>query len=861
MFSRLLFASLLTTSLCLAQSGDKGDKPGESQKPLVPKALIPPATVLTPEQALKTFKLAPGFRIELVASEPLIHDPVQIAFDPAGRLWVLEMSGYMPTADAKGEFEKVGKLVYLEDTHGDGKLDKRTVFLDGLVMPRAFALVGNGVLVAEPPKLWFIRNDNGKAGAKIEVANDYATAADPKLGARANPEHSSNGLMGALDNWIYSANHTTRFRYADGEWQRSPTSFRGQWGLTQDDFGRLVHNSNSDQLRYDLVPSAYLVRNPYYRGAAGLNVQPMKDQATWPIRPNPGVNRGYRAGQLRTNDWTLATFTAACGPLIYRGDNFPAEFKGNAFLCEPSANMIRRNVLTEQAGTITGQNAYQGAEFLASTDEWFRPINLNNGPDGALYLVDFCRGIIQHRIYLTSYLRQQSEDRSLVTPIGRGRIYRVVAEGKPLGPKPQLAQASTPELVKALSHPNGWWRDTAQRLLVERAPESAVPLLKDLATTGKEPLGRLHALWTLDGMGRLDAGTVTTALEKEQHSKIRAAAIRLAEQFLKTDSKTILLPKLIAQAGVRHPDVQLQLAFTLGETTDPKAEEALARIAQNCGTNIYIRDAVITGLGGRELEFAQRILDGKTWSDKQPGNDEIISRLAKCVFTQAKGERVGKLLELVLAPTTAPWQRIALLNGMASTAPVTAKRQPAPRVRPVKFTEEPKALAALKKLSEPNARAALEKIDQLMVWPGKPGVLPEPPVIPLTAAQQARFDLGKQLFESSCAACHQPHGLGQEGLAPPLLDSEWVMGLDLRLARIVLHGVRGPISVKGQKFDLDMPSFGTFDDAQIAAILTYVRREWEHTFAPVEPETISKVRAENARRIEAWTEPELLKVK
>ena len=148
-----------------------------------------------------------------------------------------------------------------------------------------------------------------------------------------------------------------------------------------------------------------------------------------------------------------------------------------------------------------------------------------------------------------------------------------------------------------------------------------------------------------------------------------------------------------------------------------------------------------------------------------------------------------------------------------------------------------------------------------MVWPGKPGVLPEPPVIPLTAAQQARFDLGKQLFESSCAACHQPHGLGQEGLAPPLLDSEWVMGLDLRLARIVLHGVRGPISVKGQKFDLDMPSFGTFDDAQIAAILTYVRREWEHTVAPVEPETISKVRAENARRIEAWTEPELLKVK
>ena len=861
MLIRILSALFLTATLALAQTGDRSDKGGESQKPLVPKEIIPPAPALTPEQALKTFKVAPGFRIELVASEPLVHDPVQIAFDPDGRLWVLEMSGYMPNADGKGEFEKVGKIVYLEDTDGDGRMDKRTVFLDGLVMARSFALVGDGVLVAEPPKLWFVRNDGGKAGTKTEVATDYATGADPKNGERANPEHSSNGLLRALDNWIYSANHTTRFRYVDGEWQRSPTSSRGQWGIAQDDFGRLVHNSNSDQLRYDLVPSAYLVRNPYYRGATGLNVQPMKDQSTWPIRPNPGVNRGYRPGQLRTNGWSLATFTAACGPLIYRGDNFPAEFKGNAFLCEPSANMVRRNVLTEQGGTISGANAYDKAEFLASTDEWFRPINLNNGPDGALYIVDFCRGIIQHRIYLTSYLRKQSEDRGLVAPIGRGRIYRVVADGRPLGPKPQLAKAQSAELVKALSHPNGWWRDTAQRLLVERTPEPAVPLLRELATTGKEPLGRLHALWTLDGMERLDAATVIAALEKEQHSKIRAAAIRLAEQFLKTDSKAVVLPKLIAQAGVPHPDVQLQLAFTLGETTDPLAEATLVRLAQNCGTNTYIRDAVLTGLGGHELEFAQRILDGKTWPDKKTGNEDFLGRLARCVFAQAKGERVNKLLELVLAPTTAQWQQTALLNGMAATAPVASKGQPAPRVRPVKFTEEPKALVALKNLSDKGARAALEKMDKLMVWPGKPGVVPEPPVIPLTAEQQARFTLGKQLYETSCAACHQTHGLGQEGLAPPLLDSEWVMGTDRRLARIVLHGVRGPISVRGQKFDLDMPSFSTFDDAQVAAILTYVRREWEHTSAPVDVGTVAKIRTENAKRQEAWTESELLKVK
>ena len=339
----------LTLLVALELCAQQGDRQGETQTPRVPRELIPPAPVLPPEQALKSFKLQAGFRMDLVACEPLVHNPVQIAFDPDGRLWVLEMRGYMPNLDGTGEMEKTGDVVVLEDTDGDGRMDKRTVFLDGLIMPRALSLAHGGALVAEPPNLWFCRDTNSdlECDEKSAVANDYATQADPKLGPRATHEHAPNGLLCALDNWIYSANHTTRLRYADGAWRREPTIFRGQWGISQDDFGRLFYNSNEDPLRADFVPSAYLTRNPNSLNPAGVNVQLYEDKAVWPVRVNPGVNRGYRKGQLRP-DGTLATFTAACAPLVYRGDNFPREYEGNVFVCEPAGNLIKRYVLEDR---------------------------------------------------------------------------------------------------------------------------------------------------------------------------------------------------------------------------------------------------------------------------------------------------------------------------------------------------------------------------------------------------------------------------------------------------------------------------------------------------------------------------------
>ncbi len=834
-----------------AQNGDKKDGSGEKQIAPIPPEKIPPSPVLSGEQALKSFKLETGFRIELVASEPLVHDPVAITFAPDGKIWVVEMSGYMMDADGKGEDKPLGKIAVLEDTNGDGEMDKRTVFLDGLVMPRALTLVRDGLLVAEPPHLWFCRDTDGdgKSDSKTEVAKDY--------GDQKSPEHTANGLMWALDNWIYSADTTMRFRSGEEDWQREPTSFRGQFGISQDDYGRIVYNSNSDQFRIDLVPSKYLQRNSNYRSPVGLNVDPIGNQTVWPIRVTPGVNRGYRKGTLRP-DGTLEKFTAACGPLIYRGDNFPAEFRGNAFVCEPSANLVKRNILREENGILTGSQAYTNAEFLASTDERFRPVNLNNGPDGALYIVDMYHGILQHRIFLTSYLRAQSESRGLEKPIGLGRIYRVVADGKSLKPV-NLAKATSAELVEKLSHANGWVRDTAQRLLVERSEAKTISLLQTKATSDTNFLGRIHALWTLEGMGQLDKKTLVGAASIQcQSPKVRATAIRLSEPFFKSAEAQEFLKRFVAMAGTELvPDLQLQLAFTLGEIADWKAEQGMLTIAKNSSSNIYIRAALLSGLYKRELEFLEKLLADKTWNEQKPGRAEFLNGLAQCIFYERKTNNVNRVMELAaLAPA---WQQAALLDGFISTAPV-AKGKTFAQTKLLIFTTEPNGFVALKKSPAKETISRLKQISMLVTWPGQPGFVAPAKVVPLTVEQEKQFALGRDLFAASCAACHQLTGLGMEGLAPPLADSDWVLGSPERVARIILHGVRGPLTVKGKVWEMEMPSLGVFDDDQIASLLTYVRREWEHGAAPVEAATIKKIREANASRNEAWTEAELLKV-
>ena len=830
-----------------AQIGDKSDPPGERQQSLVPKESIPRAPALSPTDEMKTFQLAPGLRIELVASEPLIEDPVSARFDQDGKLWVVEMRAFMNDLEGSAEDAPIGRVVVLRDTDGDGTMDRSTVFMDGLILPRAVMPVAGGVLIGAPPKLWFCRDTNGddKIDEKIEIASDYGVQVDPKRPELANPERAPNNPLWALDNWIYSAAYMTRFRYVNGEWKKGLTTFRGQYGLSQDDHGHLFYNSNSDQLRADIIPSYYLNRNPNFVRAAGVNVKIPDNQFVWPARVNPGVNRGYKPEILR--DGRLKEFTAANSPFIYRGDLLSKEFYGNAFVCEAAGNLVRRNLMFETNGSLAAQNAYDQKEFLTSTDERFRPVDLTSGPDGALYIVDFYRGVLQHRISLTTYLRKQSEDRGLDKPLHLGRIYRVVPDGKKVrNEPPKFSKESPAQWVTHLSDANAWSRETAQRLLVERSDLSVVPALQKVVSGGKNSFGKVHALWTLEGLGQVGVPIIETAL-REKNPKVRAAAIRVSETLFGSEEKSQIVEKLGALANESSPEGQLQLALTLGQAKDKKVDVVMARLAKSSEANLFLPDAILSGAAGRELELLEKISGDSGQSTRN--FDRVLSGLAACVIIERSSDRVNRLLELIASNKSDNRQQL-LLDGIYSAGAHTSK--------PVKLPMEPPALVALAKSGTLQTRLA--KISPLFTWPGKPGALLEPVITPLSAEDQKRFDEGKNLFAGSCAACHQLHGMGMDGLAPPLVDSEWVLGSEGRLTRILLHGLTGPIRVKGAGWYLDMPSMGMFDDEQIASILTYIRRAWDHGGALVKAGSVKKVRAETARRQEAWSEKELMAI-
>ncbi|MGB0581924.1 MAG: DUF7133 domain-containing protein, partial [Limisphaerales bacterium] len=439
-----------------AWAADEYDiKPGQFRVPL--------SLPLSPGEALESFRLVDGFRIELVAAEPLIEDPVAMSFDAGGRIYVAEMRGFTLDIDGTGEHDKIGRISLLEDIDGDGQMDKSTVFLDQLVQPRSVTAWNGGILVADHKRLWYAKDSDG------DLRADIKELIDPEYATGGSVEHRPNGLLIGLDNWIYNGASTKRYRYHRGTWQIDKIAKRGQWGITQNDYGRLFYNFNWSQLHADMVPPGYMNRHPDFESTFAINVGLLPDQKVFPIRPNTAVNRGYTPGVLDRHG-RLTTFASACSPLIYRGDNFPPEFRGNAFVCGPCANIIKRNVITQTGVALTAANAYPDREFLASTDERFRPVFQSNGPDGALYLVDMYRGVIQQWNFMTKYLRGESNLRKLYGPVHRGRIYRIVhGEGsRSVLPGTQ----DTGELVRLLGHENGWVRDTAQRLLIEQRDES-----------------------------------------------------------------------------------------------------------------------------------------------------------------------------------------------------------------------------------------------------------------------------------------------------------------------------------------------------------------------------------------------------
>ena len=492
-----------------------------------------------------------------------------------------------------------------------------------------------------------------------------------------------------------------------------------------------------------------------------------------------------------------------------------------------------RHLPVLEKGKLVAREAYEKREFLASTDERFRPVSLTTGPDGALYVIDFYRGIIQHRISLSPYLEKYIKDHGLVEPRGLGRIWRIVPENARTRPAPNLAQLGSAELVAVLAHTNSWHRETAQRLLVERADAAAIPPLEAL-TRSDSALGRLHALWTLDGMGKSTWTVVEPALA-DADARVRNAAVRIAEGFFAGKERSAIQAGLIALSSTESDSqVQTQIALTLGECKDLEADKALAAMASRVPDHPSLAEAILSGVKGRELELLEHCL--ATGSGKS-----LIPGLAGCVAAERSPARVSRLL--ALAANTGATPRRTLLSGFASDAADFTRRT-------VKLEARPTLL------DQPGT----EKVAAMLTWPGKPAPAGFKPPRPLTADEQARFEMGKALYAGVCAGCHQPSGSGLDGVAPPLIDSEWVTGSPERISRIVLHGVRGYITVKKKRYQLDMPPLGALGDEPLAAILTYLRREWEHGAEPITPDFLKAVREKEARRTDSWTEQELLKI-
>jgi len=513
---------------------------------------------------------------------------VEIEFDERGRIWTLEMTGYMRDIDGSGEDIPDGKISILEDTNGDGRMDKKTVFLEELVLPRAIELVNDGLLYAEPPNLWWVPIENDQPGEHQLVDSMYA------LGG--NIEHAPNGLLYNIDNWIYSAKSDRRYQYRDGQWIIEVTKSRGQWGITSDDQGRLFYNNNSNPIFGDFLQPNQIYANPYFasKKLEGQNLS--KTRRFYPIHSTL-ANRGYIEG-VYDEEGKIKEFTSACSPLIYRGNQFRKEFYNQAFVCGPEANLVKRFSLETEGGKIAAKPTSEGTEFLVSNDETFRPVNLNNGPDGALYIVDMRRAIIQHRAYMTSYLKELIIEREMDTLPLLGRIYRVTDSLNQTTVRPDLSELSIAEWVPLLQSKNAWQRITAQKKLVFANDKSLVNAISDVAKDEQHPLGQISALWTLEGMHALSVDLLNSA--STANSSVFSQVIILAKTILNEQNKGQLLPifeKAVASSNYQH---HLQLAHTLAKVNSPRKEAMITTLIEKYADDPIVSDALVSSLAGRE---------------------------------------------------------------------------------------------------------------------------------------------------------------------------------------------------------------------------------------------------------------------
>jgi glucose/arabinose dehydrogenase/mono/diheme cytochrome c family protein len=604
----------------------------------------PTGKYLSPGESMKTMVLPDGYHLELVASEPMIKEPVAIAWDGDGKMYVAEMLTYMQDADAKGEQERRSRISLLEDTNNDGKMDKSTVFIDSLLLPRMLQTVNNELLVNESNTIdiysYKDTNGDGKADQKkIVYQNNNYVVND------ANMEHQRSGLDWNLDNWMYLTYDPVRFRYANGVMKVDTiiSGSGGQWGVTHDSYGRLFYSRAGGE-----IPASGFQINPVYGTLDFQDQYNAEFSEVWPIIATPDVQGGPL--RLRPNS-TLNHFTAPCGQSIFRGDRLPEDFVGDYVVCEPVARAIRRARVANENGKTFLRNIYNKQEFISSSDMNFRPVNTATGPDGNLYIVDMHRGIIQQANWTKpeTFLRKKIDSIGLAKNIGHGRIYRLVHDDYKPGPKPKMLHESTTSLMAYFDHPNGWWRDNAQKEIVVRGDKSVIPALRKMITEkdgfvskGPAHLARIHALWTLEGLEAIDKEVLITALQDE-HPQVRRTAVWISEPYLKADDE-IMIEKVGNLKDDKDYDVRVQLLLSIYNSKSKKAKEIIKEIIDKSSNNEMLT-ATKTALDKNEdvRTFGKR-LGGLEEADRRliiKGSDIFKSLCSSCHGADAQGLVIG----------------------------------------------------------------------------------------------------------------------------------------------------------------------------------------------------------------------------